>query len=249
MKTKLRNEPRIANFVFSFARQPSADFVSGVTRIFEALDFLDDIEPHSAAMNMAIDEALLRCISAPMLRVYRWARPAVSFGYFEKWGPVQSAHPQRELVRRWTGGGVVLHGEDWTYSLLVPEACDFARVSAVESYGAIHDALTRALRDHGIDASVSENTHAKISQACFENAVRHDVLHDGKKIAGAAQRRTQFGLLHQGSIQNVTLGREFGREFALTLAARVQPQAPTIGDDARALAHSKYGAAHWLRKF
>lgn len=217
--------------------------------MFETLDFFDDLEPHSAAMNMAIDEALLRRIARPMLRVYRWAQPAVSFGYFEKWEPVQLAHPRRELVRRWTGGGVVLHGEDWTYSLLVPKSWECARASAAESYRAIHNALMCALREHGIDASVSGKTDAKTSQACFENSVRHDVLCDGKKIAGAAQRRTNFGLLHQGSVQNVTLRSEFGRDLVMALAMRVETQQPETDKDARALAVSKYGSDDWLRKF
>src|ERR1700689_396612 len=76
------------------------------------LSFFDDAEPHSAALNMAIDEALLAIISRPVLRIYRWSRAAVSFGCFERWLPVQAAHPAREPVRRWTGGGIVLHGDD-----------------------------------------------------------------------------------------------------------------------------------------
>src|SRR5947209_7347628 len=123
-----------------------------MTPQFDALDFFDDEAPHSAVFNMAADEVLLAQMARPMLRVYRWARPAVSFGYFEKWESVKMTHPQREPVRRWTGGGVVLHGagEDWTYSLLVPESCDFMRLDAAESYRAVHETIVFALRRSGV---------------------------------------------------------------------------------------------------
>src|SRR5215210_7415480 len=96
---------------------------------------------------MAMDEALLSRINAPVLRVYRWVQPAVSFGYFEKWEPVRTAYPQRDLVRRWTGGGVGPHGvgEDWTYSVLVPATCRFADVDLAESYRIIHEAVVLTL--------------------------------------------------------------------------------------------------------
>ena len=50
--------------------------------IFEELIEVRDETPHPAALNMAIDEALLRQAVAPLLRIYRWERPAASFGYF-----------------------------------------------------------------------------------------------------------------------------------------------------------------------
>jgi lipoate-protein ligase A len=94
--------------------------------LFDHLCEVHDPEPHAAALNMAIDEALLRTAREPLLRIYRWARPAVSFGYFGKWADVHRAWPEREAVRRWTGGGIVPHGDDLTYSLIVPREHPFA---------------------------------------------------------------------------------------------------------------------------
>src|SRR5580700_1117427 len=96
---------RIANFCFCL--QPPR-----VRPWLTEISLFDDPLPRSAPLNMAIDEALLGTGAGPVLRVYRWKRPAVSFGYFERWAPIHAAHPDREAVRRWTGGGVVLHGED-----------------------------------------------------------------------------------------------------------------------------------------
>lgn len=218
--------------------------------LFEHLAFFDDREPHAGAMNMAIDETLLRQAGCPALRVYRWARPAVSFGYFEKWAPIRAEWPERELVRRWTGGGVVPHGEDWTYSLLIPSEVAFASHRAAEAYRLIHLALARVLGAHGISASVYNESSVKTSPACFQNPVRHDVGWNGKKIAGAAQRRTRAGLLHQGSVQTVRLPESFGASLAAALAARVESWQPEgFEAAASALAEEKYGSAAWLRRF
>jgi len=211
------------------------------------LFFFDDLVPHGAPLNMAIDEALLGGIPGPVLRVYRWERPAVSFGYFERWAPIRLAHPDREPVRRWTGGGIVLHGEDLTYSLLIPSAAGLAGPAAA-TYALVHGALCAALADAGIPAATASVSVEKISEACFENPVRHDVLVHGRKVAGAAQRRTRAGLIHQGSIQGLALPPGFGSLFAARLAAQVHEQSFDVIPTAEILSAEKYGTAAWLAK-
>ncbi len=210
--------------------------------------WLDDT-PHSAALNMAIDEALLASIPGPVLRVYQWAAPAVSFGYFERWAPIRAAYPNRDPVRRWTGGGVVLHGEDLTYSLLIPRSAEIPSATPAESYAIIHRALCWALADAGIDAMAAAASSAKTSQACFENPVMHDVLVAGSKVAGAAQRRTRTGLIHQGSVQTVELPEDFPARFAARLSQKVGPQTYDVTAAAEQLASEKYGTPAWLERW
>ena len=69
---------------------------------------------------MAIDEALLEAVTIPSIRFYRWNSPALSFGYFGKFSDVAEYATERDLVRRWTGGGIVFHGDDLTYSIVIP---------------------------------------------------------------------------------------------------------------------------------
>jgi lipoate-protein ligase A len=217
--------------------------------LFDQLEFFDDRVPHSAALNMAVDETLLRVVSGPALRAYRWSRPAVSFGYFDKWESVRAVWPDREPVRRWTGGGVVPHGEDWTYSLLIPRRHVWAKTDASESYRLIHEAISGVLRARGIHASAYEKTAEKTSRDCFQNPVRHDIELCGKKIAGAAQRRTRFGLLHQGSVCGVMLPKTFGTSLATALATHVKAWTSDLSEQASELARSKYAAREWLEKF
>lgn len=221
--------------------------------LFERLRLLSDRLSGNAAYNMAFDEGVLSALPPegdPVLRVYRWERPAVSFGYFEAWEPVLRAFPDREPVRRWTGGGVVLHGEDWTYSILVPRAHPFAALRPADTYRLLHEALAAALPPAGETLAFAGEEAPRVSRACFENAVRNDLLADGRKIAGAAQRRSRAGLLHQGSVLGRTLPDAFAASFAAALAREVilRPPAPEEIDRARHLAASRYGTPEWLRK-
>ncbi len=220
--------------------------------LFETLRFLVDPEPHGAALNMALDEAVLALAEVPTLRVYRWAAPAVSFGYFEHWADGSAAHPGREPVRRWTGGGVVPHGEDWTYSLCVPQGFAFIRQPAAETYTALHAVLAGVLsQEAGAEAVLTPQAAPKVSAACFENPARSDVLISGRKVAGAAQRRSRFGLLHQGSLQEVVLPASFGAAFATALAGTVEETAlrPEEQETGRCLAEMKYGTEAWNHRF
>ncbi|MFN2475807.1 MAG: octanoyltransferase, partial [Chthoniobacterales bacterium] len=79
-----------------------------------------DADARSAAMNMAVDEALLEFAREPSLRFYGWRQASLSFGYFGSFKSVAGHQPHREIVRRWTGGGTVFHGGDLTYSLILP---------------------------------------------------------------------------------------------------------------------------------
>ena len=201
-----------------------------------------DPEPHDAALNMAIDEALLHTATAPTLRIYRWVRPAVSFGYFGKWTDAAQAASHREIVRRWTGGGIVPHGDDVTYSLIVPRAHPFFGVSPRESYCAIHERIAAALGDAILAATVAPQT----SHACFENPVLHDVLMGSRKVAGAAQRRNKCGLLHQGSIQIAGDPDRIANAFATRRSS--VPLSADILDSALRLSREKYANETWTQR-
>ncbi len=91
---------------------------------------------------MALDEALLEAASrlgGPVLRFYGWTEPAATFGYFQRYVDVERATLLRPLIRRPTGGGIVPHDADWTYSLAFPPGHDWHRLKAEESYRRVHE--------------------------------------------------------------------------------------------------------------
>ena len=216
---------------------------------FPDLHVFDDAEHRSAAMNMAIDEALFETANAPSLRFYGWGRPALSFGYFGAFAEVEEERERRDVVRRWTGGGIVLHGNDLTYAVILPRRNGEVQPASQRLYAEIHGAIARALGPH-LPVELATSNAPRRSAACFANPVTADVLLAGRKIAGAAQRRTRSGLLHQGSIQVDHLPESFRFVFAQALAEHVEKRNFSAELLARAeeLARDKYGSETWLRQ-
>ena len=218
--------------------------------IFTALEIYHDIDPRSAALNMAIDESILDRATAPSIRFYKWDHPALSFGYFGKFADVANHERERDIVRRWTGGGIVFHGDDLTYSILIPASDPAFSESSMSIYEKIHIALRAALAINGQTYELAGNAAPKISESCFGNPVRADVLSNGRKVAGAAQRQTRRGLLQQGSIQDVNLAADFQKTFASKLSDnwREQTISQCLLQRAKEIADQKYAALAWLRR-
>ncbi len=216
---------------------------------FDRLDVYYD-EARSAALNMAVDEALLETASTAAIRFYSWVRPSVSFGYFGKFKEALDAGADRQLVRRWTGGGIVLHGTDLTYSIVVPATNHYLVRSPLDLYSDVHSAIREALLQNGVNAVLADSASQKISDACFANPVRSDVLIDGRKVAGAAQRRTRAGLLQQGSIQLENLGSDFAERFVRALCAGAEQRSLNheITERAQEIAEQKYAQKAWLER-
>lgn len=155
---------------------------------------------------MAADQSLLELSLEPTLRVYSWSadpsgkRP-VSIGYLDPW---ESVPIDRSFVRRWTGGGLVDHQCDFTYSIVLPqEKLNRSEFSINESYLFFHKLLAGVLIEAGIAVRLaSEKDCLHKAGACFARPVLNDLLAADSltKIAGAAQRRNRYGLLHQGSV-------------------------------------------------
>jgi lipoate-protein ligase A len=153
---------------------------------------------------MAVDEALLEFVAQwnqPVLRFYGWTEPAATFGYSQRYADIARWTALRPLVRRPTGGGLVPHDADWTYSLAFPPLHSWYHLKAVESYKAVHEWLARAFSALGVSTRLAPTALATAPGQCFAGAERFDLLLQDAKIAGAAQRRNRSGLLIQGSVQ------------------------------------------------
>ncbi|MGB0580364.1 MAG: lipoate--protein ligase family protein [Limisphaerales bacterium] len=157
--------------------------------------------PGSASWNMALDEALLLHAKLPTLRLYSWSEPAATFGYFQRFESVSKETHLRPLVRRCTGGGIVPHDHDWTYSAVFPKGTDWFALKAEESYQQIHEWVSGSFARLQVATRLADCCDVATPGKCFAGFEKHDVLVNGRKVAGAAQRRIRSGLLIQGSIQ------------------------------------------------
>ena len=224
-------------------------------RLFASLEVYHDVDSRSAALNMAIDEALLEEASASSIRFYKWDHPALSFGYFGKFAEVEDHQADRDLVRRWTGGGIVFHGEDLTYSIVIPASDSAFSESSMSIYEKVHAAMCASLSANGASVELATDSTLNIqcptlNAQCFANPVRADVLLNRRKIAGAAQRRSRRGLLQQGSIQNVDLPEDFETSFVAQLSHNWAERTidHRILNRAREIADQKYATSGWLRR-
>lgn len=175
-----------------------------------------DTGVHSAAYNMALDEAILMRVGAgeapPTLRFYAWDRPTISIGYFQRVDrDVDRSRVNARgfsLVRRMTGGRAVLHDKELTYSVIVPGDHPLAKASVVESYRQLSQGLCEGFIELGVHAEVvslaQESERAKYatlgSAACFDSPSWYELVVEGKKIAGSAQVRAHNGLLQHGAL-------------------------------------------------
>jgi lipoate-protein ligase A len=177
-----------------------------------------------AAFNMALDQTLLENVSRlskPVLRFYGWTEPAATFGYFQKFSGVENATHLRPLIRRPTGGGIVPHEADWTYSAVFPPGHAWHSLKAGESYRRIHDWLRLAFAELKIETEIAPCGKKSLPGQCFAGHEKFDLLWYGKKIAGAAQRRNKLGLLIQGSVQppSVSISRSGWEQSMVAVAA------------------------------
>lgn len=175
-----------------------------------------------AAMNMAIDEAILLAQKEqprPTLRFYDWTRPAFSFGYFQDIAAevdvAACCAEGIELVKRMTGGGTVVHGWELTWTLILPRAARLARLqnpsvgtgelSVPVVYQRIGECLVAAMTRLGIPAqryvdAIDANSPNICPNICLTKPAQHDVMLNGKKVAGVSVRRNRNGMLFQGYI-------------------------------------------------
>jgi lipoate-protein ligase A len=163
---------------------------------------------------MAIDEALLACFdpdnSLPLLRLYGWDPPAFSYGRFQKPEEILDLGRCREagvpVVRRITGGGVIYHGEELTYSLVCPTGFIPGSRSVKEAFFHLTSFLLSFYRGLGLPAAHAADYYGDSrplggrTPLCFSGIESCDILINGNKIGGNAQRRLKNLIFQHGSI-------------------------------------------------
>lgn len=189
---------------------------------------LIDTGPLQGPHNMAIDESLLCAFdpesSDPVLRIYGWNPPSLSLGRFQKAEDTLDLERCRAdalpIVRRVSGGGAIYHADELTYSIVCsPE--QLQPVSSVkDSFRILTGFLLDFYRTLGLNSSYALDTVSDVERLgartafCFAGQESFDILIDGKKIGGNAQRRHKKIIFQHGSIPIVNLAIR-GLEYML----------------------------------
>ncbi len=160
-------------------------------------------EKYPGETNMAADQAMLarsiedQCLR---LRIYGWERPTLSLGYFQKLEDVAANTSRVDVVKRFTGGGAILHDRELTFSVAVPPGHPLAALDVNDSYLELTRPLLFWLRGFGLAAEFRGQCPTSKPANCFAGAACPDIVVKGKKIFGSAQRRKNGGILQHGSL-------------------------------------------------
>lgn len=186
--------------------------------------YLMDDGPHEGARNMATDTHLLHRAEREgcgVLRLYHWTRPTLTVGRNQRLaGQVDREACEAEgipVVRRPTGGWAVLHGHDLTYAVAAPSGGGALGESILSTYRALAGVFVHLFRGLGHEPALQAHTGRqrleRASAICFAMPSAYEILVDGRKLVGSAQRRRPGAFLQHGSIpygpQEALLARVF----------------------------------------
>jgi len=198
----------------------------------------------SAAENMAIDEALLSCFdpekSMPLLRLYGWTPAAFSYGRFQN--PAETVSPEKchaagvQLVRRITGGGLLYHGSELTYSLVCPASFIPGALGVKDAFFHLTSFLIAFYRRLGLAAAHAADYYGNTKRLggrvalCFAGTESCDILINGRKIGGNAQRRVKNVIFQHGSIPLRQMAAE-SQQYLLAAAPQIVTGTTSLADE------------------
>jgi lipoate-protein ligase A len=155
---------------------------------------------------MSIDSELLSHLkNDPILHLYRFEGRCATYGYFVKLEDLvdleRAKQEEIRFARRPTGGGVVFHIWDLAFSFLLPASHPKFSKIPLENYQFVNSIVLEALNlDSAQLTPDAFEEPAHCHRFCMARPTEYDVIYRGKKLAGAAQRKTKKGYLHQGTV-------------------------------------------------
>ena len=182
-----------------------------------------------AEENMSIDTDLLKNLDPrgePILHLYEWEGDSATYGHFINPANFlnleEAQNHNLTLAKRPTGGGIVFHICDFAFSILVPSGCSSFSINTMDNYAYVNNLVIRAIKKNQGEGCYPQllplepqPLDEQSRHFCMAKPTRYDVMLEGKKIGGAAQRRTKKGFLHQGTISLAMLSEDYLRSVLL----------------------------------
>lgn len=182
-----------------------------------------------AASIMKKDADLLQTLGErkrPILHFYDWDADSLTYGHFvnpKNFLDLEKADKLcLKMAKRPTGGGIVFHIWDFAFSVLIPSSDFRFSQNSLENYAFVNQTVLKAVKklfDPQGDLELTQKDGLPQDPACLHfcmaKPTQYDVLYQGKKIIGAAQRKTKWGFLHQGTISLMMPNKEILKEVLL----------------------------------
>jgi len=164
------------------------------------------------ASNMALDERIFKRYledGVAVLRLYRWQLPAFTYGFSQdpkKLIDLEAcATDAVAVVKRITGGGILFHDDEITYSFVCSKPDINEAPGVFVDYRNICSFLVRFYESLGLKPAfaLSQPGFKKKSAAhelCSAAHEKYDIAVGGRKIGGNAQKRNRQAIFQHGSI-------------------------------------------------
>jgi lipoate-protein ligase A len=178
-----------------------------------------DTGKKSALANMQEDAKLLANVkqqARPLLHLYEFCERGVTYGHFVR--PEKDLKKESltslSLARRPTGGGIIFHRYDFPFSILIP--AHMTPENTLESYRVMNQITAKVINSaFGVKVDLLQEVSPGRVTFCMVKPTQYDLTFQGKKVGGAAQRRTRDGILHQGSLSLVLPDQQFLSEHLI----------------------------------
>ncbi len=163
---------------------------------------LVDSGKNSSLFHMEHDERLLEGVSHATLRFYEFTRGHITYGYFidpSKW--LKGGLPK--AARRPTGGGLIFHGTDFSFTFALPLKNPLTSLPPLERYHLINTQVLKAVKSllpKSCCSLLKVGVQDVVDELCMANPTIYDIMHEGKKVGGSSQRKNKHAFIHQCSL-------------------------------------------------
>jgi len=213
---------------------------------------------------MAADEYFCEIMPRKyLLRFFNWAADGITFGFSQRHGEVLQKLGEEDrgsrITRRPTGGGIVFHRSDLTFSFIFYSPGDF---NPYATYEKLHTAINEEYAAGGVPLKILNSRGGSYAvnnpvMDCFSKPVDKDLMAGGKKVLGGALRKFSDYMLYQASFQmedsrkdsalhSETMTEALAKGYGLLF----EPYSATENDldKIRKLGYNKYRSREWIER-
>lgn len=198
----------------------------------------------SATYNMELDEKIFNRYlddGIGVLRTYRWEKPSFTYGFSQNPGNEinldKCASDGVQIAKRMTGGGILFHNDEITYSFVCNKEDVGEPKTVFVSYRNICKFLIRFYESLGVRAEFALEAknfkeRSAAHQLCSASYEKYDIAIGGRKIGGNAQKRKRQVIFQHGSIP-LRVDWNFVRNYLNCLPDNISTYVTTLSDEIR----------------